>query len=95
MMRHPKHDSAWWILSALGPALLLVAAGCNTEGNPQAQAQPTPKSIAVTTVPAQERMLPGGLDVTGTLMADARTDVASETEKKIVQVLVERGTTIK
>jgi membrane fusion protein (multidrug efflux system) len=40
-------------------------------------------------------MLPGGLDVTGTLMADARTDVASETEKKIVQVLVERGTTIK
>jgi membrane fusion protein (multidrug efflux system) len=95
MMRHPKHNSAWWILSALGPALLLVAAGCNTEGNPQAQAQPTPKSIAVTTVPAQERMLPGGLDVTGTLMADARTDVASETEKKIVQVLVERGTTIK
>jgi len=96
MIRQPKHKNTWWALHALGLVFLLVLAGCgSTEGNPHAQAQPAPKPAVVSTVPAQERLLPVGLDVTGTLTADARTDVASEIDKKIVQVLVERGTMVK
>jgi RND family efflux transporter MFP subunit len=96
MIRQLNRDSTWWTLHGLAPILLLALAGCgNTEVNPPAQAQPAPKPAVVSTVPAQERMLPEGLDVTGTLMADAKTDIASEIDGKIVQVLVERGTTVK
>jgi len=35
--------------------------------------------------------LPTTLDVTGTLMADAQTDIASEIEQRVVEILVERG----
>ncbi|HSC71853.1 MAG TPA: efflux RND transporter periplasmic adaptor subunit [Candidatus Methylomirabilis sp.] len=40
-------------------------------------------------------MLPVGLDVTGALMADAQTDVASEIDGRVTQVLVERGLVVK
>lgn len=96
MIRQPKRNNSWWTLHALAPIFLLVLAGCgNTEVNQPAQAQPAPKPTAISTVAAQERMLPEGLDVTGTLTADARTDITSEIDKKIVQVLVERGTMVK
>jgi len=47
--------------------------------------------IAVSLVTAEERSLPSTLDVTGTLMADAQTDIASEIEQRVVEILVERG----
>lgn len=50
-----------------------------------------PEPVAVETVAIEARALPGALDVTGALMADAQTDVASETEGRVVQVLIERG----
>jgi RND family efflux transporter MFP subunit len=50
-----------------------------------------PEPIAVETVAIEARALPGALDVTGALMADAQTDVASETEGRVTQVLIERG----
>jgi len=84
-------------LTLLAPALasLLIAVGCgNAEVDRAAQAQPAQKPTVVSTVAAEERMLPEGLEVTGTLMADAKTDVASEIDGKIVQVVVERGTTV-
>ncbi|MGE5850805.1 MAG: efflux RND transporter periplasmic adaptor subunit [Candidatus Methylomirabilota bacterium] len=40
-------------------------------------------------------MLPVGLDVTGALMADAQTEVASEIDGRVTQVLVERGLVVK
>ncbi len=77
-------------------ALALLAAwpvaGCmkseaeNTRAN-----SPAPQPIAVASALAEARALPGALDVTGTLNADAQTDVAAETEARVVQVLVERG----
>jgi RND family efflux transporter MFP subunit len=95
MTRQRNPDTLRGALYALTPALLLALAGCsNTEANLPAQAQSAPKPTIVSTVPAEERILPEGLDVTGTLMADARTDVASEIDGKIVQVLVERGATV-
>jgi RND family efflux transporter MFP subunit len=76
----------------LAPLTLLLMTGCgNTEAKLPAQAEEPPKPIAVSLVTAQERTLPTALDVTGTLMADAQTDIASEIEQRVVEISVERG----
>ena len=72
-------------------ALLLLAACGNTEAKPTAKAEDAPKPIVVSVRLAQERPLPTTLDVTGTLMADAQTDIPSEIEQRIVEISVERG----
>ena len=96
MSRQLNRQTPWLTLPVLAPVLLLALTGCgNTEANLPAQAHPAPMPVVVSTVPAQERMLQEGLDVTGTLMADAKTDMASEIDKRIVEVPVERGTTVK
>jgi membrane fusion protein (multidrug efflux system) len=76
----------------LAPLTLLLMTGCgNTEAKLPAQAEEPPKPIVVSLVTAQERALPTALDVTGTLMADAQTDIASEIEQRVVEISVERG----
>jgi membrane fusion protein, multidrug efflux system len=78
-------------------ALPVLAACGNTEVNhvePAAKADSPAKPIVVSTIRAEERLLAEGLDVTGTLMADARTDVASELDGRIVKIPVERGSTV-
>jgi membrane fusion protein, multidrug efflux system len=76
----------------LAPLALLLLAGCgNTEAKLPAKAQEAPKPIVVSVAAAQERSLPTTLDVTGTLMADAQTDIASEIEQRVVEISVERG----
>jgi membrane fusion protein (multidrug efflux system) len=66
--------------------------GCgNTEAKLPAKAEEQPQPISVSLVAAQERTLPTTLDVTGTLMADAQTDIASEIEQRVVEISVERG----
>ena len=77
---------------ALVPFALLFLAGCgNTEAKLPAKAEEAPNPIAVPLVTAEERNVSSALDVTGTLMADAQTDIASEIEQRVVEVLVERG----
>ena len=79
-----------WV--GLAPLYLLLLAGCgNTEAKLPAKAEEAPKPIAVSLVTAEERSVPSTLDVTGTLMADAQTDIASEIEQRVVEILVERG----
>ena len=51
--------------------------------------------VAVPLVPAESRALPGGVDVTGTLMADAQTDVAAEGAGRVLSVHVERGSLVR
>jgi membrane fusion protein (multidrug efflux system) len=71
---------------------LLLVTGCgNTEAKLPAKAEEPPQPISVSLVAAQERTLPTTLDVTGTLMADAQTDIASEIEQRVVEISVERG----
>ena len=76
----------------LAPLALLLLASCgNTEAKPAAKAEDATKPIVVSVRPAQERPLPTTLDVTGTLMADAQTDIPSEIEQRVVEISVERG----
>ena len=80
------------IRMGLVPLYLFLLAGCgNTEAKLPAKAEEAPKPIAVSLAAAEERSVPSTLDVTGTLMADAQTDIASEIEQRVVEILVERG----
>ncbi|MBI2114358.1 MAG: efflux RND transporter periplasmic adaptor subunit [candidate division NC10 bacterium] len=92
MTAHAPHRKTWPALLVLASMAQFLAAGCgNTEAKLSAQPDAAAKAVAVTVAKAEERMLPMGLDVTGTLMADAQTDIASEIEQRVVEVLVERG----
>jgi membrane fusion protein, multidrug efflux system len=76
----------------LAPLVLLLLTGCgNTEAKLPAKTDEAPAPIVVSVATAHERALPTTLDVTGTLMADAQTDIASEIEQRVVEILVERG----
>ena len=77
---------------ALVPICLALLAGCrSTEAKLAPQTEKASKPIAVSVVAAEERRLPSTLDVTGNLMPDAQTDIASEREQRVVEILVERG----
>lgn len=85
-----RYSKLQWL--GLVPVTLLLLAGCgSTEANLPAKATETPSPIPVSVVSAEARSLPTTLDVTGTLMPDAQTDIASEIEQRVVEVLVERG----
>ena len=78
-----------WLAGATLALLAASASGCTTsEAENPKSAVPLP--IAVRTTPVVARTLPGSLDVTGTLNADAQTDVAAETSEPRVPDHVER-----
>ena len=81
--------------AALLAACVVGAGGCGDSEAKNPLAAAAPKPVAVTTVAAEARALPGDLDVTGTLQADAQTEVASETSGRVLAVHVERGTVVK
>ncbi len=76
-------------------ALAVVVGGCGNSEAKNPVVTEAPKPVAVTTVAAEARALPGDLDVTGTLQADAQTEVASESNGRVLAVNVERGTVVK
>lgn len=82
-----------WLLAALlvAAAPALLAACGDTEARNPSPAVVAPAPIPVAVALAEERRLPGGIDVTGALMADAQTDVPAEVSGRVVEVLVERG----
>jgi RND family efflux transporter MFP subunit len=79
-----------------GAGLLLLAAwplaACtSSEADSRSTAPPRPLTIAIETVAAEARALPRALEVTGTVNADAETDVAAETSARVMRVNAERG----
>lgn len=92
MMPRKMHEPSWFSWIALLPIGLFLFSGCSDiEAKPPAKTEEAAKPILVSLVAAEERSLPSTLDVTGTLMADAQTDMASEIEQRVVEILVERG----
>jgi RND family efflux transporter MFP subunit len=82
---------AWGLIGAL---VVIAAAACGDSEAGRDRPEAAPAPVAVTTAPVEERAVPTALDVTGTLTADARTDVASELDGRVVQVPVERGAAV-
>jgi multidrug efflux pump subunit AcrA (membrane-fusion protein) len=80
---------------AIAPIAALLLAGCGRTEAKQTEAPQPAKPVAVAVVEAVQRQLPQSLDVTGTLMADAQTDVGAEVEQRVVEVLVERGQVVR
>jgi RND family efflux transporter MFP subunit len=73
-------------------ATFLLTAGCGkTEAKPEAKQAERVAPIAVSLVAPEERRLPSSLEVTGTLMPDAQTEIPAEPEQRVVEVSVERG----
>src|SRR5205809_115933 len=60
-----------------------------------AATSPSPVAVEVTTAPAIQRQLPRYFEATGSLAADAQTDVAPQTSGKVVAVGVDLGTFVK
>ena len=87
-----SRDRTWRATAGL---MLLAAwplAGCtSSEADGRTPAAAKPLAIVVETVTAEARILPRVLEVTGTLNADAETDVASETSARVIRANAERG----
>jgi RND family efflux transporter MFP subunit len=76
----------------LVPLVALAIAACDgTEARNTAPASKAVAPVSVVTRQVEERRLPQVLDVTGTLMADAQSEIAAEVAGRIVEVAVERG----
>lgn len=76
----------------LPPLALLALAACGrTEAKLPPESEVPVAPIPVSVVPATERLLPAALEVTGTLVPDAQTDIPADLEQRIAEVLVERG----
>jgi membrane fusion protein, multidrug efflux system len=80
-------------LLIVGLAAMEVACD-RSEANKPTAAEKAAAPIAVPLATAESRALPGGVDVTGTLMADAQTEVAAEGPGRVLDVRVERGTVV-
>jgi membrane fusion protein (multidrug efflux system) len=92
MTRTLKAPLSWL---ALAPLAGLLLAGCgDSEARNPARVEP-PAPVAVMTAAAQSRSLPGEIDVTGTLVADAQTEVASEGSGRVLAVTIERGSAVR
>jgi membrane fusion protein (multidrug efflux system) len=84
------------VLGLVLASVAMLEVACNrSEATKPAIAEAPAAPMAVPLVPAESRNLPGGVDVTGTLMADAQTDVAAEGAGRVLAVNVERGSVVK
>lgn len=79
-----------------GPGLLtalILAAGCS-----HAEAAPKPSEepprVSVTTAPVVKRSVPKFITVTGTLVGNRESEVASDVAGKVLEASVERGTVV-
>jgi multidrug efflux pump subunit AcrA (membrane-fusion protein) len=93
----PRHNIFTTALAAAVVALSLSAASCGggsraEQKNANASgAAATPEAIVVSTAPAIVRELPRFIEATGSLAADAQTDVAPQVAGRVVSVGVDLG----
>ena len=87
---------SWLVLATALAGLALAQVACDrSEATRVAGPEPAAAPIAVPLVTAEQRALPGGVDVTGTLMADAQTEVAAEIAGRVLDIAVERGSVVR
>jgi membrane fusion protein (multidrug efflux system) len=85
-------------MRAIAISTLLVTSllGCKKPDDAAATAQKTPPpTVKAATVVAAEAPTPDVLTLTGTIIADQRSDVTADTQGKVINVMVERGQKVK
>ena len=76
---------------------LVLFGSCNRseDATPAKIDRPPPVTVKATTVAAAEAPTPDVLTLTGSIIADQRSDVTADTQGKVVNVMVERGQHVK
>ena len=75
---------------------LLIVVGCKKPDDSTATSEKTPPpTVKAATVVAAEAPTPDVLTLTGTVIADQRSDVTADTQGKVINVMVERGQKVK
>jgi membrane fusion protein, multidrug efflux system len=75
---------------------LLIVVGCNKPDDATAKTEKAPPpTIKAATVIAAEALTPDVLTLTGTVIADQRSDVTADTQGKVINVMIERGQKVK
>jgi membrane fusion protein (multidrug efflux system) len=81
--------------SVVSALLLVLAAGCKKPQDSAATKAPSAPPVKVATAVANEGPTPIVLTLTGQVTADQRADVTADTQGKVINVMVERGTKVK
>jgi membrane fusion protein (multidrug efflux system) len=82
--------SSRFLMSVAAPLAVLSMAGCIRSSEARGTA-PVPPSVQVATAPVAERTMPRVLTLTGTLVANRKSEVAADAAGKVVETFVERG----
>lgn len=83
------------VLATAALASILALGACKKGAKDAAPKAPPPKPIKVTTVAAVEEQTPDVMTLTGTVIADERSEVTADTQGKVLAVMVERGQKVK
>ena len=84
------------MLRAIFLSTLLFVVGCKKSDDTTATTEKTPPpTVKAATVVAAEAPTPDVLTLTGTVIADQRSDVTADTQGKVINVMVERGQKVK
>lgn len=81
--------------AAVTTLILSLAVGCKKPADSGATKGPTAPPVKVTAVVAAEGPAPDVLTFTGQVAADERSDVTADTQGKVINVMVDRGTRVK
>jgi membrane fusion protein (multidrug efflux system) len=81
--------------SVVSALLLVLAAGCKKPQDSAAAKAPPAPPVKVQSAVAAEAPTPIVLTITGQVTADQRADVTADTQGKVINVMVERGTKVK
>jgi membrane fusion protein (multidrug efflux system) len=83
-------------MRAIALSTLLVIVGCKKPDDTTATSDKTPPpTVKAATVVAAEAPTPDVLTLTGTIIADQRSDVTADTQGKVINVMIERGQKVK
>jgi membrane fusion protein (multidrug efflux system) len=97
-MAKPVHSvHAMRAAVALGflASVVVAASSCSKKEDAAEAKAPQAPPVKVALVAAQEAAAPDVLTLTGTIVADQRSEVTADTQGKVVAVLVERGQRVK
>jgi len=81
--------------SVVSALVLVLAAGCKKPQDSAAAKAPAAPPVKVQSAVAGEGPTPVVLTLTGQVTADQRADVTADTQGKVINVMVERGTKVK